>query len=177
MYKKRHVDNHLEYLQVGLVPQTRYHSERWKYYLYELPGQEDLCWDLWGSSQGPRLHWAMVWCQVSFQKTATPPPASCTLTSSLWTHFTLILWKLTHCISGLRTYSRRNTSTFKRSPFKPIIVYVAAPEMSSAYLDTIPNNPSAEVSCQQSAWIWDMWDVTSCQTGSGPIYHWYTLQT
>ena len=61
----------------------------------------------------------------------------CTLTSSLWTHFTLILWKLTLCFSGLRTYSRKNTSTFKGSPFKPIIVYVAAPEMSSAYLYTI----------------------------------------
>ena len=27
MYKKRHVDNHLEYLQVSLIPQTQYHSE------------------------------------------------------------------------------------------------------------------------------------------------------
>ena len=82
----------------------------------------------------------------------------CTLTSSLWTHFTRYLMKTnTLFFSGLRTYSRRNTSTFKGSPFKPIIVYVAAPEMSSAYLYTILHYPSAEVSCQQSAWIWDFW--------------------
>ena len=62
----------------------------------------------------------------------------CTLTSSLWTHFTLI-WKLRLCFSGLRTCSRRSTSTFKGSPFKPIIVYVAAPEMSSAWTWTPPS--------------------------------------
>ena len=171
MYKKRHVDNHLEYLQVGLVPQTRYQSEM----------EVLLTWT--SRARGPMLRPMRLLPRPTPTLSHGLMPSKfsedcpCTLTSSLWTHFTLILWKLTLCFfSGLRTYSRRNISTFKGSPFKPIIVYVAAPEMSSAYLDTILNYPSAEVSCQQSAWIWDIWDVTSCQTGSGPIYHWYTLQ-
>ena len=140
MYKKRHVDNHLEYLQVSLIPQTQYHSEM----------EVLLTWT--SRARGPMLRPMRLLPRPTPTLSHGLMPSKfsedcpCTLASSLWTHFTLILWKLTIFFSGLRTYSRRNTSTFKGSPFKPIIVYVAAPEMSSAWTCT----PSSIIPQQKS---------------------------
>ena len=64
-----------------------------------LPGQKNLCWDLWGSSQGPCLRGAMAWRQVRSQE-------------NLKSTFSLALYpvpSLNSPFAGSLTCSRRST--------------------------------------------------------------------
>ena len=92
-----------------------------------LPGQKNLCWDLWGSSQGPCLRGAMAWRQVRSQENLKSMFSLALYPVPMSHHLILLLQVRSHAVEGALEFPFGAT-------LKPIIVYIVSPQTFSTCL-------------------------------------------
>ena len=92
-----------------------------------LSGQKNLCWDLWGSSQGPCLRGAMAWRQVRSQENLKSMFSLALYPVPMSHHLILLFQVRSHAVEGALEFPLGAT-------LKPIIVYIVSPQTFSTCL-------------------------------------------
>ena len=130
-----------------------------------LSGQKNLCWDLWGSSQGPCLRGAMAWRQVRSQENLKSVFSLALYPVPMSHHLILLFQVRSHAVEGALEFPPGSHLETNHSLYSVTsnVLNLSDPfesDILSLFLSLLPN-----YQLEQKTPGWQ----SECQTGSGLI--------